>query len=214
MPDELSDELMRMILDDIAEEEIDNKSRDNYVRSAFAWPGNKFNSLEHIIPRFPCGSSFIEGCGGSGVVTINLKNQYPLRVFNDRHAGVTSFFRCMRDAKKKEAVKDWLRLTLHSREEFIICRDTWENENDDVERAAKWYYMVRTSFGALGRNWARSTLGRAQSGAALHNGLELLDTVHRHFREVQIENMDICQLIRDYDFSWIGVLFRPRLHGN
>lgn len=180
-----------------ATEEI--KPRDSYVRAPFAWPGCKFNSLDFIIPKLPLGKTFVDGCGGSGVVTLNLPHNYPLKVFNDRHAGITAFYRCMRDNAKSQAVKKWLEMSLHSREDFIWCRDSWTNCQDDVERAARWYYMVRTSFSHLGRNWARATGGRAQIGAALHNGLDLFSLINWRFREVQVENQDVEQCIRDYD---------------
>lgn len=173
--------------------------RESYVRAPFAWPGGKFKSLEHIIPLLPKANTFIEPCGGSGVVTLNLPHDYKLKVFNDRHSGITAFFRCMRSFQKKQAVKDWLRLAIHSREDFIWCRDSWENCQDDVERAARWFYMLRTSFSGLGRNWGRSTAGRGMIAQKLHNGLEALDTCHRGFRDVQVENQDCLQCIRDYD---------------
>jgi DNA adenine methylase len=179
----------------------DNKKqeREQFVRAPFPWPGGKYESLRHIIPILPKANTFIEPCGGSGVVTINLPFDYPLKVFNDRHSGITAFFRCMRDFDKKEAVRKLLTMSVHSREDFVWCRDTWENCTDDVERAYRWFYMMRTSFATLGRNWGRSTAGRSMIAQKLYNGLELLDTCHRVFRNIQIENLDCVQCIKDYD---------------
>lgn len=187
-------------IDDLLEFEDSEaeKPRDVYVRAPFSWPGNKFNSLDEIIPLLPPGDRFIEPCGGSGVVTLNLVNKYKLMVFNDRHSGITAFFRCVKDKAKKDKILEWLNLSLHSREEFIWCRDSWENCQDDVERAARWYYMLRTSFSHLGRNWGRATGGAAQIGKKLYNNLDLIDVAHRRLRDVQIENLDAIQCVKDY----------------
>jgi DNA adenine methylase len=179
-------------------ERMEDKPREEYRRSAFGWPGGKYRSLEQILPRLRKSDKWIEVCGGSGVITLN-RQSCALEVFNDRHSGVTAFFRCIQDSSKNQRLVERLRYMVHSREEFIWCAATWENPTDDVERAARWYYMVRTSFGQLGRNWARATSGISQIGPKLRRGLNLFPALYQRFRDVQIENMDACQCIRDYD---------------
>lgn len=175
------------------------RTRDQYVRAPFAYPGGKFDSLEFILPRIPKGKIFVETCGGSGVLTMNVIGQFDLRVFNDRYAGVTAFYRVLKDAAKRAKMLEWLRNSIHSREEFLWCRDSWKNCQDDVERAARWYYMNRMSFGSLGRNWARATSGRSQHGASFHNGLDKFGTIFPYWKEVQVENLDAIQCIKDFD---------------
>lgn len=172
--------------------------RENFKRAPFGWPGSKWRSLDKILPLLPYRKGFMDVCGGSGVVMLNRRPS-DLEVFNDRYAGITSFYRCLRDVSKYEALMERLRLTLHSREEFVWCRDTWENCTDDVERSARWYYMLRMSFGQLGRNFARATNGFPQHGRALQNSIDGFPEIHKRFAEVQIENLDALQLIEDYD---------------
>lgn len=176
----------------------DVKTRDSYVRAPFGWPGSKWRSLSYILPKLPYRKGFIETCGGSGVVTIN-REPSELEVFNDRYAGIVAFYRCLRDLSKRQLLCSWLETTLHSREEFIWCRDSWDSCTDDVERAARWYYMVRMSFGQLGRNFGRATAGKPQHGGALQNSLELFPMIGQRFKKVQVENLDAIQCIKDYD---------------
>jgi site-specific DNA-adenine methylase len=176
-------------------------ARENFIRAPFGWPGGKWHSLGNIIPKLGRGKILVDACGGSGIITINAPPSYNLKVFNDRHSGVTAFFRCLKDAEKLRAVCDWLSLSPHSREDFIWCRDSWSKCDGDVERAARWYYMVRTSFSQLGRNWGRSIKGPNQLAKKLSNSLEHVWEIHDRFinQEVQIENLDCIQCIKDYD---------------
>lgn len=177
---------------------LTQRSRDEYIRAPFGWPGGKWRSLSRILPLLPQRKGYVEPCGGSGVLLIN-RSPSELEVFNDRYAGVVAFYRCLRDPKKCEALIERLRLTLHSREEFIWCRDSWENAGDDFERAARWYYMLRVSFSQLGRNFGRATHGRPQQANALYNSLELFPAISRRMAKVQVENQDAVQCIIDYD---------------
>lgn len=172
--------------------------RESFIRAPFGWPGSKWRSLDHILPKLPYRKGFIEPCGGSGVVMIN-RNPSDLEIFNDRYSGIVAFYRCIRDVSKYTALMERLRLTVHAREEFVWCRDTWENCTDDVERAARWYYMLRMSFGQLGRNFARATHGYPQHGKALQNSIDGFPEIHKRMREVQIENLDAIQCIDDFD---------------
>lgn len=177
---------------------LEDKPREDYIRAPFGWPGGKQESLPYILPKLPVRKVWVETCGGAGWVSLN-RQPCDLEVFNDRHAGIIAFYRCVRDAEKCLALRERLELSLHSREEFVWSRDSWQNCSDDVERAARWYYMLRCSFGQLGRNFGRATSGRSQQGRALQNGLELFPLIHSRFRNFQIENLDVTVCIRDYD---------------
>lgn len=172
--------------------------RENYIRAPFGYPGAKSRALENILPRLSYRNSYGEPFGGSGAVLLSRRPSN-LEIFNDRYSGVVSFYRVVRDKQKLPQLLDRLLINVHAREEFIFCRDTWKNCDDDVERAARWYYMVRCSFGQQGRNFARSTSGKAQIGQKFHNGLELFQPVHDRLRNVQIENLDWRQCLKDYD---------------
>ncbi len=191
----MMDDLMGM-LDELNSLEV--RPRDEYVRAPFGWPGGKQESLPYILPKLPVRNTWVEACGGAGWVSIN-RQPCNLEVFNDRHAGIVAFYRCIRDPDKTLALRNQLELYLHSREEFVWCKSTWRDCQDDVQRAARWYYMVRMSFGQLGRNFGRATSGRSQQGRAFHNGLELFPTIHARFKHFQVENQDVVQCIRDYD---------------
>lgn len=173
--------------------------KENYIRAPYGWPGGKWQSLKHIIPLIPQGDTFVDACGGSGIITINSPDWFKQKVFNDRHAGVIGFYRCLRDPIKMQKMIDSLQLYLHSREEFIWARDSWQDVNDDVERACRWYYMLRVSFGQLGRNFGRAVTGSNMLAAKFHKGIELFPEIHHRFKNVLVENQDVLDCISQFD---------------
>ena len=174
------------------------KTRDVIVRAPFPYPGGKSKSVENIIAHLPYRSRYIEPFGGSAAVLL-ARHPSPLEVFNDRYAGVVAFYRCIRHPEKFQKLCDWLELTIHSREDFVWCKETWKDVTDDVERAARWYYMTAYSFGSLGRNFGRSTSGRGGLAGKIRNKLKEFAGLHDRFKKVQVENQDWYDCINDYD---------------
>jgi DNA adenine methylase len=180
--------------------ELDNLTepvkRDIIVRAPFGWPGGKTRSIKNIIEHLPYTDRYVSVFGGSGI-DILMRHPVRMEIFNDRFAGITCFYRCVRD--HLDDLCDRLELTCYSREEFIWCKETWENCEDEIERAARWYYMVMSSFGRLGRNWGRSTSVKARISGIIRDKLKYFHDIHERFKYVQIENQDWEQLVFDYD---------------
>lgn len=182
-----------------------NEVREQYMKMPFSYPGGKGEMLDKILPFLPYGSGYGEPFGGSGVVLLN-REPSKLEVFNDRYSGVTCFFRVVRDREKYPLFMERINATLHSREEFIWCKKTWRTCEDEIERAARWYYMIR--FAVNGKH--QSTFGRATSPIVrfadrLHKSLPLFGPVHYRLHTVTMENQDWRQCIDDYDqkgFVW------------
>lgn len=182
-------------LDDTTEE------RSSIVRSPFPYLGSKERAIRNhkFLEHLPYGDTWVEAFGGSGVVTLNRRKS-KLEVFNDRHSGIVSFYRCIRDKDKCEQLIHRLELTVHSREEFQWCRDTWEHDPiDDVERAARWYYIVNYSFVSKGVAFGRSTKPLVKFAGKFKDKLDNFHALHDRFERVQIENLDWRTVLKDYD---------------
>lgn len=182
-------------------EELDahetKRTREEILKPPFGYPGGKSKSVRQILPHLPYGKRYIEPFGGSAALLL-ARRPSKLEVFNDRFAGVTAFYRCIRNKVRMRELCDWLELTVHSREEFLCCRDTWKNTHSDVERAARWYYMTMYSFATIGRNFGRSTSHKAIL-ASIRDKLKLFPLIHERFKKVQVENQDGTDCIIDYD---------------
>lgn len=194
----MSDELLKLMLGLQKEEE---EPRNQYIRAPFSYPGAKTQSLNDLLPILPYRNSYIEPFGGSAAVLL-ARQPSKLEVYNDRYGGLVCFYRCLRDPTKWEMLVDRLDLTVHSREEFIWCRDTWEHDvKDDVERAARWYYMTCYSFNKKGWQFARATKSTAQFGKSLKNALKTFKSLNFRLRDVQIENLDWRYIIKDFSYK-------------
>lgn len=172
--------------------------REDYIRAPFGYPGAKSRSLEQILPHLPFTSKYVECFGGSGAVLL-ARQESKLEILNDRFAGVVAFYRCIHDSTKVRQLVERLSTIIIAREEFIWCRDTWENCTDDVERAARWYYMVQTSFTGQGRNFGRSLKSGNPAASKIRNSLEDFDKLHHRLKNVLIENLDWRQCMDDFD---------------
>lgn len=178
----------------------DLESRDKSVcRAPFAYPGGKSKSLKNILPHLPYKNTYVEPFGGSGAVLLGRRPS-KLEIYNDRYGGVVAFYRCIADPVKYKELEDRCYATIHSREDFIFCKSTWDQPHlDDIERAYRWYYMMVSSFGSLGRNWARATRSKNQSAGKIRDRVNEFIDLHRRLKYVQIENLDWTLCIKDYD---------------
>lgn len=174
----------------------EQRTRETILRAPFKYPGGKSRSIDKILPRLPYRGVYVEPFGGSAAILL-ARHPSKLEVFNDRYAGVVAFYRCLRDPSRMTKLCEAIELTVHSREDFIINRD-WQNPDDDVERAFRWYYMTEYSFAGLGRNFGRSTSARARL-VSIRDKLPLFPKIHDRFKRVQVENQDWYDCIIDYD---------------
>lgn len=169
------------------------------IRGPFPYPGSKFRSIKEILPEIPDSKTWVEAFGGTGIITLN-KRRSKLEVFNERHAGIVAFYRCLQNPTKQRQLIDRLELTVHSREDYIWSQETWEHDvMDDVERAARWYYTLVYSFAGVGRNFGRAIRAETRFAGKLRDYLPLFQPIHDRFQFVQIENLDWRLMLKDYD---------------
>lgn len=178
-----------------------DNTRENVIRAPFPWHGGKSRHLQKILPHLPERKGYCEPFGGSAAIMLARKPS-SLEVYNDRHGGVTCFYKVIRNQSLLRQFMDRMELAVHSREEFNFCKDTWQSVTDDVERAARWYYSQLYSFGAQGRNFGRSVSvdGPIYAGK-LRGKIPGFEAIHERFRHVQVENLDWEQCVDDYDDS-------------
>lgn len=188
--------------------------REDYLIAPMPYVGAKNRSLNQLLPLLPYTDTWIDAFGGTGSVTLNRRKS-KFEVFNDRHAGIVAFYRCIRDPLLYDQLISRLDLTIHSREEFIWSKATWEhNELDPVERAARWYYIAAYSFGAVGRNFGRTKASSSIMAGKLAKKLQHFQPIHERFREVQVENADYRTILKDYDSTESVIYVDPPYYGS
>ena len=168
-------------------------------KSPINWYGGKYYMAKDIIELFPKHHMYVEGFGGACHVLFR-KERSDMEVYNDLHSGLYLFFKFIRDNNEEFIRK--LTLTPYSREEFENSKD-WMFEEDDIEKARKFYVRTMQSVASNG-GWcyakSKSRRGMCQSVSRwLGNIEENLSGAIERLKEVQIENLDILDLIKKYD---------------
>lgn len=174
------------------------KRGQDYVRSPFGFPGAKSRSLKELMANLPYRHTWADVFGGSGTVTL-ARNESPLEVFNDRHAGISCFFRVVQNRDSCQKLVDWLEHSICSRETWMVYAEEWKkkDQHDEITRAGMWYYTVQHSFASKGWSFGRSTTGRSQCGK-LHGNLKFFWPMCHRLRKVYVENQDWQMLVHDY----------------
>lgn len=187
------------------------KRSERSLRAPMKYPGSKYDSLPELLSHLPLRKRYVDVFGGSGSVLLN-RPPCLFEIFNDRYAGVTCFYRVIRT--QLDELINRLTLLVHSREEFEWCLKTWDDPNiSDLERAARWYYMVQSSFLGKGHSWARITSDIAPIAGVIARKLDLFPLIHKRFLNVQIENIDFRECIADYDADSAVVYCDPPYYG-
>lgn len=167
------------------------------LRGPMKYIGSKYDSLPFLLPLLPYRDVYIEPFGGSGCVLLN-RMPSKLEVYNDRYSGLCCAFRVIKS--DPDGLEQRLEDMLHSREEWEYCKQTWQNTNiSDLERAARFIYMMQYSFVGKGQSFARVTSPKARISGSLDSRIRTFKEISKRLHTVQIENQDWRQCINDYD---------------
>lgn len=103
-------------------------------------------------------------------------------------------YRCVRE--QPEALKEKLRYCLNAREDFNILAELHRNQSlsmfPDVERAVKFYQLIRLSY-------ASGLDSFAAQPHSFWNDFPQIDFASRRLQKVVIENKDFEKLLAHYD---------------
>ena len=163
------------------------------MKSFMGWVGRKNNLKKRILNHFPEHyGRYIEVFGGAGwVLFAKEKKQGQMEVYNDLNSNLVNLFRCIK--YHPEAVRQELVWTLQSREMFF---DSLSQLNTvgmtDIQKAARFLYVIKNSFGSTGETFATCPRG-------LPNTLDYLAKVSERLRGVIIENKHYPHILKTYD---------------
>lgn len=163
------------------------------MRSFIGWIGGKSHLKNQIISLIPSNCDrYIEVCGGAGWVLFGkgkIKGQ--MEVFNDIDGDLINLYRQIKyNCSALQNEIDWLQ----SRKLFNTYRYEIENgiELSDLQRAARYLYLIRCSFGSNRNSFATAT-------KRICNIIDALPAYKERLKEVIIENRDFENLIKTYD---------------
>lgn len=164
------------------------------MNSFISWIGGKKLLRNKILEVFPEQGTFdryIEVFGGAGWVLFSSVRHAKIEVYNDVNGNLVNLFRCTK--YHPEALQKELELILMSREQFFDAKEQVENRGlTDVQRAARFYILIKESFGSDLRSFGVRPRN-------IENAIDYLLAVSKRLNTVVIENQDFERILKIYD---------------
>jgi len=167
--------------------------------------------LCHLIEQIPhkCYAEPFVGMGG----VFFLRTKAPAcEVINDRNGEIANLFRILQ--RHYHPFMDMLKFQISSRAEFDRMKGIDPANLTDLERAARFIYLQRLSFGGKLRH---QTFGTSTEDCARFDAAKLkpiLEAVHQRLSRVTIENLDWLAFIDRYDRPHTLFYLDPPYSGN
>jgi len=166
------------------------------VRSPLNYHGGKSRLADRIVPLIPPHICYCEPFVGGGWILF-FKKPSKVEIINDFDLELVTFWRVIQNH-----LEEFLRFYKYA----IISRKIFDLEKlknpatlTDIQRAVRYYYLQRLSFGGLTVNRHFGTGTTRTSNLVLSTMEDTLLDVHWRLKAVTVENLDGCECIRRYD---------------
>lgn len=163
------------------------------LNSPLSWLGGKSKLRKEIIKHFPEHSTYIEVFGGAGWVYFG-KEPSKVEVFNDINRELINFFRIIKH-HKTEFIKS-LSSDIVSRDMFDEYYNSNLNHLTDIQRAVRFFYTVKYSFGSMGNHFGYSTKTSPRKHIF---DLSQFQEIRSRLQNTYVENLSFDILIPKYD---------------
>lgn len=162
------------------------------MKSFIPWIGGKSLLAKKITAEFPQDfGRYIEVFGGGASVLFSADKHAKFEVYNDANGDLVNLFRCIK--YHREELQKEIRFYLNSREMFADIRKRLDCPGfTDIQRAAMFYVLIKTSFGADADSYGCSVK---------KIGTERFEEIEKRLANVNIEHKDFEALIKQYDRS-------------
>lgn len=168
------------------------------INSFIPWIGGKSQLRGPILSAFPeeTPERYVEVFGGAGWILFSKDKHAPLEVFNDIDGNLINLYRCVQyhcGELQRELRMCENQLPPNSRELFFDYKEQLNMRGiTDIQRAARYFYLIRISYGA-----DRRTFGCSKK--ALAGAIDRLPEIQRRLKDTVIENRDFESVIKTYD---------------
>ncbi|BDV42453.1 restriction endonuclease subunit M [Geotalea uraniireducens] len=160
------------------------------------WIGGKRRLSRHILPAFPAHTCYVEPFAG-GAALFFLKEPSKVEVLNDVNLDLVTLYRVIQH-HLEEFIRQF-KWSLTSRKMYGWLKITDPDTLTDIQKAARFYYLQRLSFG--GKVSSR-TFGTATTSPPRLNLLRIeeeLSQAHLRLARVYVEHLPWEQCIEKYD---------------
>jgi DNA adenine methylase len=182
---------------------------DNYYNSIFTedkkgrklihYPGGDYYIKDHILDLLYKSNciTLVEVFGGSGEVISNAdRNVFKVLIYNDIDEEITNFFKVLKE--KPIELQHYLFLMPVSRKLKDLLFKTEPKELNDVEKAARFFYLTELNFSGVYDGGFRVVKGYSLAKGFTVKIQDILFYAKK-WRDIVIENYDFRDIIRRYD---------------
>lgn len=166
------------------------------TKPIIAWMGGKRRLAKHILPLFPDHSCYVEPFAG-GAALFFMKKPSEVEVLNDVNGELINMYRIVK-YHFEELVREF-RWSLVSREMFGWQKNTTTESLTDIQRAARFYYLQKMTFGGKATGQTFGTATRSPPKLNLFRIDKDLSVAHKRLSRTYIEHLDWQDCIRRYD---------------
>lgn len=161
------------------------------------WIGGKRRLADHLIPRFPQHTCYVEVFAG-GAALYFLRQPAEVEVINDINGDLVNLYRVVQH-HLEEFVRQF-KWALSSREVFRWLQLTHTDTLTDVQRAARFFYLQHQAFGGKvqGQTWGTATTAPAVNLLRIE---EQLSAAHLRLCGTYIERLHWHACVQKYDRS-------------
>lgn len=164
--------------------------------SIIPWIGGKRRLAKHILPVFPEHACYVEPFAGAAALFF-MKEPVKVEILNDINLDLITLYRVV-----QHHLEEFLRQfkwALTSRKIYEWLQDTPPETLTDIQRAARFYYLQKLSFGGKvqGQNFGTATTSPARLN--LLRIEEELSEAHLRLSRVVIEYLSWRDCISKYD---------------
>lgn len=158
--------------------------------------GGKNRLAQRIIEIFPKHTTYVEAFAGGAQVFFH-KEPSAVEVLNDLDGEIVNFFRVCQ-LHYEELIR-YFRFAVVSRKSFGLQKATDPATLTDIQRAARYLYILKNSFASLIRNPTYHWHVVQKPGFNLVKLPSLLENAHKRLARVQVECLPYEQVLKRFD---------------
>ena len=174
------------------------------VRSPLKWVGGKHHSASRILAAFPpphCYDTYLEPCGGAAHVLLAKPQCGHREIYNDLNCDLWNFWDQLQNNADELAAQ--LRKLPYCRHLYYFYYEQLFNGSEilSVERAARWFYVLRSTGTGHMREPPGGWNNTESNALAFRSALDLFKPVQERLLHprVILDNRDVERVIEEYD---------------
>lgn len=166
------------------------------MKSFLAYMGGKSLLTGRIIPKIPEHQCYVEVFAGAAWLLFR-KEESPVEIINDINLDLVTLYRVV-----KHHLEEFIRYfkwILVARDEFCRFRDEAPETLTDIQRAVRFYYLLKLGYAARIKAPSFSIATTSKPRLNLLRIEEELSAVHMRLARVYIENKPYAEVLSRYD---------------